>query len=115
MNSKSTPYKILSVIFILLALYLAFNSLSYIWTVYSSLYEQVGLTKTIFSFTLTAWLGVMGIALLLMPISTLLREDESIRRMLQSNFLALLGNVLIVEVAFPAWNGLIILLLSKFF
>lgn len=57
----------------------------------------------------------MGIGLLLMPIINLLGEEKSIRKMLQSNFLALLGNVLMVEVAFPAWNGLIILLLSKFF
>lgn len=115
MESKRATYKILSVIFILLALYLAFNSFSYMWTVYNSLYEQVGLIKTIFSFFLTVELGIIAVGLLLMPISTLLREEKSIRRMLQSNFLALLGNVLIIEVAFPTWNGLIVLLLSKFF
>lgn len=77
--------------------------------------RAVGIIKTIFSFFLTVWLGAIGIGLLLMPIINLFGEGKSIRKMFQSNFLALLGNVLIVEVAFPAWNGLIILLLTKFF
>lgn len=115
MNSKSNFFKTTSVIFIFIALYLIFNSISYIWVVYSSSYNQVGLVITAIAFLFTIEIGIIGVILLLMPFINLFSDEASFKKMLQSNFLALLAGVLIIQVGLPGWNFLITVILFKIF
>ena len=112
---KSNLFKIISVISVVIALYLIFDSIIYIWTVYSSLYDQVGLAKTIITFFTTIELAIPGIGLLFMPVFNLFGDETSVKKMIQTNIHGVIMALLLIQLLFPMWVGFITFILLKFF
>jgi hypothetical protein len=112
MNNRK-PIIIVGVVSLFIALFLAFNSIRYLLAVYSGLFQQLGLLKTVICCLFTIEIGLFGVGLLFVPIINLFVDKYNIKKLILLNSAALLGNVLVIGIGFPAWNGIILIILSK--
>ncbi|PIR57242.1 MAG: hypothetical protein COU72_01955 [Parcubacteria group bacterium CG10_big_fil_rev_8_21_14_0_10_41_35] len=114
MKTKSTVIKITNITLGLVSGYYVFDSVFYMWEVFSSIYHQTGLVASIFSFSLTSFIINYGFMFLLSPLLHLIYLNIKRWKTLVENIMNFLFGLVLIQFCVPILSGTIVQLFIKF-
>ena len=108
-------YHFLNGLFVVAAAYFLYDSLTYLYTVYKSVYDQSSALITVCVLAVTSWLSMLGVGVLFLPIANIFREERTISTMVFLDVAAIALSRVIVSFAVPMLSLYLLALLDGLF